>query len=178
MVNGLRLVCADGEKEANVNQGVRTPGGRPKKPVASRVGGKILLDRFVKLFWMNRLQHNRFHRERTKRRRSRQDHYGDIEKRRIARLMLQKFPAIHHGHHQVQNDKPWPRESLQIIERFATIGGPHNRVTSILQQLGQRLGTVNVIVNQHYVSPNGQAAFRNVHKSFLTCLTYTQEEPG
>ena len=62
-------------------------------------------------------------------------------------MMLQKLPAIHYRHHQVQDNDSGRRRVPQIIQRFATIGGRNNRVASILQHIGQRLARADVIVN-------------------------------
>src|SRR2546422_428966 len=41
---------------------------------------------------------------------------------RIALLLAAEFPAVHHRHHQVEQNEFWPLSSAEVVERLAAIG--------------------------------------------------------
>ncbi len=73
---------------------------------------------------------------------------GDLREHGIPILLDAKLPAVHHGHHEIEDDHVGARTLPERLERVETVRASGDRVPLHAQQIIERLANARVVLDE------------------------------
>ena len=72
---------------------------------------------------------------------------GNAAQGRVAELLRAKRGAVHHGHHEIQEDQTGMRSGPQECQRLLTIGDTDGSVAFVAEEPAEHLADVGIVID-------------------------------
>src|SRR5579871_4022129 len=76
------------------------------------------------------------------------DQDWNVTQRRVVQLLVAEVPAVHHGHHQIEQDRGGARTVSQDVERLLAVGRRHDLEPFLLQPFPERFANRGVVLHE------------------------------